>query len=548
MDESRDNVQRQPNFANRTLFVGDNLPMLRAIDTGVVDMIYLDPPFNTNRYFNSPLRQSLLHDTEADTEVLEAEFNDVWSMSGVKEDWADFQQYANPALHAVVRAARLAHSDSMEAYTVFMAQRVKELHRVLREDGVLFLHCDDHASHYLKMLLDCVFGRGKFVNDIIWKRTTWRSDGNRFGRIHDNILVYSKSIQYTWNQQYSEADPDVPDPLYTRNDDDGRGWWRPTPLTASGVRSGDSGQEWHGIDPGLVGKGAHWRTPTQGAMNDFIVEHALIPGWPTDYPSVRDRLTALDEAGLVHWGERMPNLKFYWAANRGKAQCDIVWDIANVGAGADESTGYPTQKPLKLLQMLIRSTTKPGDWILDPFCGCASALIAAEKEGRKWVGIDRNVKAVDMVRMRLMREVVDSSSQMIRGSADDVINTEGIADRVTVAYEPPSRTDGGDQRPKTKHAELRKVLLNIQNYMCPGCARVCEHGGLTEADFQVDHVIPTAEGGEDYDDNKQALCSTCNRLKGTGSMAALWNHTELPGKRPAIPPARYDPAAIDSGP
>ena len=367
----------EPNFLNRTLWTGDNLDILRGMNDGCVDLIYLDPPFNSNRDYEAPIGGK----------AEGASFKDRWSMSDVKEVWHGEIAEQNPALYEVVRAAGIAHGKRMKGYLIWMAARLLEMERVLKPTGSIFLHCDDTAGAYLRMTMDAIFGQANFVNELAWRRTKGRSDAKKFGRVLDTILYYRMSDEFTWNTQYLPHDPDYVKRAY-RNEDE-RGRWQSDQLTASGLREGESGEPWRGVDPGA--KGNHWRTPTQGGMNDWIVQNDIIPGWPDAYPSILARLDALDAAGLVHWpasGKGMPRLKRYLASTRGNACESAIWDIGKVEDNDAQNVDYPTQKPIALIQRLIAAASNPGDLVLDPFAGCATACVAAEQLGRQWVGID----------------------------------------------------------------------------------------------------------------------------------------------------------------
>ena len=234
----------------------------------------------------------------------------------------------------------------------YMAVRLLAMRRVLKDTGSIYLHCDPTASHYLKLLMDSIYSQSNFRNEVVWKRTSGRSGAHGFVRVHDTILYYCNTESFTWNAQWLPLSEDHVRRAY-RNED-GRGRWQSDQLTAAGLRTGESGEPWRGVDPSDVGR--HWATPTQGAMSDYIVDQELIPGWPDKYPSVQGRLDALDEAGLVHWphdGNGMPRLKRYLDAAKGTAVEDIVIDIAPIGAQARERIGYPTQKPLALIDAPI---------------------------------------------------------------------------------------------------------------------------------------------------------------------------------------------------
>ena len=474
----------EPNFLNRTLWTGDNLDILRGMNDDCVDLIYLDPPFNSNRDYEAPIGGK----------AEGASFKDRWSMSDAKEVWHGEIAEQSPALYEVVRAAGIAHGTKMKGYLIWMAVRLLEMERVLKPTGSIFLHCDDTASAYLKMLMDSIFGQTNFRNEIIWQRTKGRDWGNRFGRVHDTILFYTMSDDYTWETQYVEHDPDYVKRQYNKTDERGR--YRSADLTASGVRNGESGQPWRGIE--VTPKGQFWRTPTQGGMKDWIIQNNIIPGWPDAYPSVHQRLDKLDEAGLIYWPKRghMPSLKRYLASTKGKACNDLVLDIGKIEANAAENVDYPTQKPIRLLQRLIAAASRPGDLVLDPFAGCATACVAAEQLGRQWAGIDLSALAVRLVRHRLDREVGDAKQANTWGKL--IIDREDI----------PLRTDLGDIK-RYNDPDNKKWLFGHQDGKCNGCLHPFPIHAMT-----VDHILPRAKGGTDRIENLQLLCGFCNSTKG----------------------------------
>lgn len=213
----------QPNFLNRTLWIADNLEILRGINSSCIDLICLDPPFNSNRVYNAPLG----------SDAAGAQFDDTWQMDGHKAEWLDMLEAADPAIYHTVYGAGLVAGDSMQAYLAFMALRLIELERVLKPTGSLYLHCDPHASHYLKQLCDCVFGLNRFQNEIVWKRTGTKALGvQRYARDSDRILYYAKSPNdYVWNQQYRPYDPEYVRKAYRHDDGDGLGLHQRQPLT-----------------------------------------------------------------------------------------------------------------------------------------------------------------------------------------------------------------------------------------------------------------------------------------------------------------------------
>ena len=296
----------------------------------------------------------------------------------------------------------LTHGKGMQSYLCMMGIRLVEMRRVLKDTGSIYLHCDPTASHYLKAMLDAIFGHRDFRSEIVWKRSGGKSDASRWGVTTDRILFYSKSDKYIWNRQYQAHNPDYIAKTYRHNDNDGRGRYTTMPLHASGLRGGESGLPWRGYSPEESGN--HWRTPTKGVINAYIREHNLIKGWPDAFPTIQARLEALDNAGFIVWSANgVPRVKMHLAATKGVAATDLIIDVPM--ASGKERLGYPTQKPLDLLERIIKASSNDGSVVLDPFCGCATALIASEKLERQWVGIDLSHKAVELVHDRLEREV-----------------------------------------------------------------------------------------------------------------------------------------------
>lgn len=238
----------KPNFLNRTLWIDDNLQVLRGIDSGCVDLVCLDPPFNSKRLYNAPLG----------SDASGAQFDDTWSMDSVKSEWTELQEAADPALYHTVAGAGLTAGDAMQSYLAFMAPRLTEIHRVLNPTGSVYLHCDPHASHYLKQLLDCIFGQHNFQNEIVWKRTSTKSLGTkRYARDSDRILYYTKSSDFVWNQQYRPHDPEYVKKNYRYEDD--LGVHRLQPLTGGKAGGPLAYEPFKGV---LPSKGAGLGSPS----------------------------------------------------------------------------------------------------------------------------------------------------------------------------------------------------------------------------------------------------------------------------------------------
>ena len=376
----------------RQLVEGDNLAALRGMDGESIDLIYMDPPFMSGRDYTA-------------TDGSGAGFTDTWAMDDDAIGWHQSIAPDLPGVHITIAAAEVTHSTAMKAYLIFMARRLVELRRVMKDTASIYLHCDPTASHYLKLLMDALFGAKNYRNEIVWKRATSRKGyGKRYGRAHDILLFYSGTSRYSWNTTHLRYDPDYIKRTYRYDDHDGLGPYRLSDLTQSGWTQGESGMTWRGIS--MHDRGKHWITPVGPGLGDWIVEN-IIPNFRNIRGTIA-RLDALDEHDLIYWpkgGEGMPRLKRYLAAGKGPVTTDLIEDIPPIQGSSKERTGWPTQKPLALVERIIKASSNPGDVVLDPFCGCATACVAAEKLGRQWIGIDLSRDAIDISIDRLARDV-----------------------------------------------------------------------------------------------------------------------------------------------
>ena len=360
--------------SSNTLYYGDNLQVLRDhIPTASIDLVYLDPPFNSNRTYNILFKDE--HGLEADAQI--QAFEDSWRWGDeAARTYHELVSDGPEKVCQLVGALRyLLGTSQMLAYLVMMTARLVELHRVLKPTGSLYLHCDPTASHYLKIILDTIFGPEQFLNEIAWKRTGAHNSAKRYGPIHDIIFYYAKSGKYTWYQQHQAQDEYIAE-RYTYIDDQGRHFY-PVSLIAAGRRNGSSGRPWRGID--VASTENHWR---------YTIE----------------KLEELDARGDIYWPAKggKPRLKMYADNAKGAAVQDWWDDIAPLNSQAAERLGYPTQKPLALLERIIQASSNPGDIILDPFCGCGTAVAAAEKLGRRWLGIDITHLAISVMKSRML--------------------------------------------------------------------------------------------------------------------------------------------------
>lgn len=404
------------------LYFGDNLHVLREhIAPESVDLVYLDPPFNSNANYNILFKSPEGADSDAQIEA----FEDTWHWNDKAEEaFDDVMRSGNSDAFELLRAMRAFLGDNdMMAYLAMMAVRLIELHRVLKPTGSLYLHCDPTASHYLKLLLDSSFGATKFVNEVIWKRTSAHSGAKRFGPIHDTLLFYSKTEKRTWNTQYQPYDQSYIDSHFGNIESDGRRYYTGD-LTGPGKRTGESGKPWRGFDP--TDKGRHWQ-PASYLYDKFeeLTGNAL-----GDLPFA-ERLDALDELGLIYWPTKkggFPRYKQYLDDRSGVPAQSIWTDISPVNSQAKQRLDYPTQKPVALLERIIAASSNEGDVVLDPFCGCGTAVHAAQKLGREWIGIDVTHLAVGLIEKR-MKEAFPGLGFEVVGRPQDLQSALDLAAR-----------------------------------------------------------------------------------------------------------------------
>ncbi len=408
------------NVKNRTLFIGDNLPVLRGINTESVDLIATDPPFNKGVKAFEGI-------TKAGDNI---SYSDVWSWSDVQAEWTNEILGNHPALYSVIQAANASAGDDMGAFLCWLAVRVLECHRILKPTGSMYLHIDHTAHAYAKAMMDAIFGRKNFRNEIVWAYKKWTASKKTLPRNHDIILFYTKSDVYSWFA------PTVPN----------------------------------------------------SAPN------------PSQYVSAKDKdgktVTAKDEAGKP---KKRTVAKEIAVAD--------WWAIPILSPVSRERTGYPTQKPLSLYERIVKASSNKGDVVLDPFAGCATTCVAAERLGRQWIGIDINEEATGVIRDRLQSEVTGSLAWKTL---------------VKTPKKPPKRSDGGKaaapelrvvsrrrSEPRRPVREIREDLIRWQTMRCQGCGWRPHH----EDYLQVDHVMPRSKGGKDAMENYTLLCDPCNRRK-----------------------------------
>ena len=363
------------NISNRTIFCRDNLDVLQGINSESVDLIYLDPPFNKNKTFTAPIGSSAEGVSFKDY-FREEDVKDEW-VETIKEDHIELYNFLN----GVKSISNSKHYLYNYCYLCYMAIRLIEMRRILKDTGSVYFHCDPTMSHYVKIMMDTIFGEDNFRNEIVWGYQGTGEPKKFFKRKHDILLFYSKGENNFFDDDgSSEKISDFSKSKYTKTDDSG-----------------------------------------------FFKE-------------IRH------STGKIH--------KQYM---RDKQRIRDVWDISIINSMAKERKGYPTQKPLKLLEKIIKASSKENDVVLDPFCGCATTCIASEKLNRKWIGIDISIKAYDLVRERLTEEVEGKF---------DFQDKNGNGIKVHFSTDSPKRTD------RNKDDRLKKYVYVISHPKFEGYYKV----------------------------------------------------------------------------
>lgn len=397
------------NVKNRTLFIADNLDVMRGINAECIDLIYLDPPFNSKKKYKAPVGSP----------AEGAAFKDIWTDEDIKNEWHGQIAEEHEELYQIIQTSELIYDKSMKIYLMAMAVRLFEMRRILKPTGSIYLHCDSTASHYLKLVMDSVFKKKNYQSEVIWGYRTQGVSKSSWPKKHDTLLHYGGGPNPTFHPQ----------------------------------------------------------------MQRIIYEKPF-------------RHTKIDE--------------------KGKHYADVyvrdVWDddpeTKVLISQSKERTGWPTQKPLGLLARVIKTSSNEGDIVLDPFCGCATACVAAEQLGRQWIGIDISPSAETITKIRLEEEV-DKKANLFNAFAG-----------VTILTQPPFRTDRGQQiatqmqlpkAPTHKHK-----IYGSQEGKCVGCNYYFPFRNMT-----IDHIVPKSKGGTDRLENLQLLCNACNSTKGLRSQVEL---------------------------
>ena len=471
------------NIKDKTIYHADNLDILRAIDTETVDLIYLDPPFNKRSTFTAKdkgkinkikqffiekqktgdLPDFMLKDNIEEI-FKDVKFGDEWRESDIKPIWRHQIEEKQPLIRHFLESIKQTAPSGGYFYLTFMAIRLIEMKRIIKDTGSIYLHCDPHMSHYLKIIMDVIFGEQNFRNEINWHYGKWSNVAKCFQKNHDIILFYSKNNEYIFNIQFQPFSSKTAIAPYARK------------IDARGI-------------------------------------------------AVQDKTKPMD----IKKKEK-----------KGVAMHD-TWDIPIVHPMAKERTGYPTQKPLALLERIITASSNTGDVVLDPFCGCATTCIAAERLNRQWIGIDISPQAAYMVYYRAYHENL---------TTDNIGEFKWNTEYFNLQKEPPTPTNPKHKQQyeltkqteeeylqtkkinqmeliklnKIQHRqltqkekeEMKEILYKEQAGLCNGCDQY-----KRPVEMEIDHIQPRAHDGAHTIENRQLLCHLCNNLKRTKTMQYL---------------------------
>ena len=527
-NQSRLSEPERFNAVNRGVYISDNLPFLKSLNSDSIDLVIIDPPFGKNQTFSGTISPQLTQqERRVETGLLDswgitdidgaydrgieypdqegqtAKFSDIWRFERIMDaGWWDEERLSDTAVYWLIESTRRTHGNSTAAYIAFMARRMAEVRRVLNPTGSVYLHCDYAANAYLRQMMDAVFGQRNFRNELVWERTTSRNDGKQFGRTHDSILYYSKTAKYTWNPVYLPLN-EGGSKAYRHDDNDGKGLY-----SLRDVRNPRPGGFVYDLGFGE-------KLPKNG----YCMTEELAREW-------------LKEGRLVVKSGRVPRRKKYIHESPG-VKLGSVWnDIRVLSSHAKERTGYPTQKPQALARRMIEASSNPGDIVLDCFAGCAYVPVAAETLGRRWVACDMSPRAWTIVRRQFAKKPE---------LAMTVAGEESQYDDASPSFEGQGalRVFGPMQLPERELDDLVRRVSRQGNDLAPiGFRHIaietsdqiweafvsawdafCWYCGTAKPkdrrELHLDHVEPNAQDGSNDDCWNRALaCAPCNSDKG----------------------------------
>jgi len=430
------------------LYYGDNLDILRRyLADESVDLVYLDPPFKSGQDYNILFAEK--NGSVAASQILA--FEDTWHWDHIAEA-AFYEAVKRGDLLAenLVSLRKILGSNDMMAYLAMMAPRLAELHRVLKPTGSLYLHCDTTASHYLRLLLDAIFGKENFRNEIIWKRTSSHSDSRRWMQIHDILFFYTKNPGFTWNPIYLPHSRKYLKDFYRYQDKKGR----------------------YRLDHIIRSKSMGKRPNLTYEFRGYTPEY----GWRV----INEKLVKLEQEGRIEWSKTgRPYLKRYLKEQEGVPISSVITDIPPLSAFARERLGYPTQKPEALLERIISASSNPGDTVLDPFCGCGTTIAVSQRLNRRWIGIDITYLAISLIKNRLHDTFSDAAQFEVIGEPVSLPDAVALAKQDSFQFQwwalglvnarPVEKKKGADQGIDGKlffqvsGGEIHTVLFSVKS-------------------------------------------------------------------------------------
>ena len=488
----------KPNFHDRSFFTGDNLDILRGLNSDSVDLIYVDPPRNSGKELKAGRK----------SRTKGYAFEDKWTADDAHPDWEDEIAARQPDAMYIINAFRLVHGEGMVNYLVFLTIRLLELQRVLKPSGSIYLHCRPDSAHCIKAIMDTIFGSAQFRNDIAFGRygNDIPSGGNkRWKWRHDKLLFYAGPRTYTWHKV---SQPHPAEYYATLIYEDEHGRYQTLALAHRGVMNDDRGTEWRGYNPSKHGQ--HWQVPLSVLRQLYPDRGGL------DNLTAPRKLDLLEDRKMIEWPKnpiKPPRYKLYGNETTGDRQSDIVTTIPKVKLHSQEDAGWPAQVPEKLLEIIIGASTDEGDIVLDPFSGSGTACVMADRLNRQWVGIESAPQGFDVLSSRLHREL---RSPHLLHHHD----------------EPIQRTDLKEDPDLLRAPYAEDVLYKKQSGKCKGCEHKLPRHVLT-LDL-VDKAQAT-----DIDD-LQLLCHFCRVLRGAKSMDHLAAQTYRHGVHKSLDTFSYE--------
>ena len=458
------------NVPSRSLFTDDNLEVLRGLNSESVDLIYADPPRNTGGRLEASSPRS---------RAWGYVFEDNWAADDANQDWEDEIAVRKPEAMQVINTARLIRDEGTVNYLVFLAIRLLELQRIMKDTGSIYLQCRPDSTHYLKALMDAIFGSEQFKSDITYKRVVKTGGPKRWKWAHDTLLFYAGPRKHRW---HPVPQPHTPEFLARFAFKDERGAYEPATLIQSGVEQGDKGVNWKGFNPSE--RGQHWDVPLS-VLELYYPERSDLKSLDTP-----EKLDLLEACGMVHWPKMgvVPRYKRHLDTSPGEALSDVVTTIGQIDQKSQEGTGWPGQVPKALMDIIIRSSSNEGDIVLDPFSGSGTTCVVAENLSRRWVGIEIVREGFDVLESRMRREANE-----------------------TEIYKPrsvPGRTDQKKPYAVVDGRRVKEALYEKQYQRCKGC----------QYELPI-HVLETALTDEARKAQAtgirdlQLLCHHCNVLR-----------------------------------